>query len=220
MASWFDSLAKKSSQRAAGMESGAQRRLSRRQVIVGGSAAMAAAWTAPVLMASSAAALGLSACPPPSSIKTCNDNAQICCPNATDTCQVVNSNHVCIVENTSGGTCSNQGQGVCSDGTKCNSNKNSKGCNLCRQPNICGGEGSPCGTDADCFGSPTQSTCTSTGAQTAGKTFCRRKCTAPGGCNTGQVCDTSGFCAVPCTNDQQCQNGNGTCQSNFCTYAD
>lgn len=235
MASWFDKYAVKSAQRATS-QAAPGGGISRRRVLVGGSAAVATAWTAPVLLASSAAAAV--SCPPPSVKTTCEDQSEKCCPAPVSgnpyTCGSA-SDASCIPPGELGGTCTNQGQGAggCQNQTvKCNSMANGKGCNYCRTPHVCGGEGSICIDNNQCFGAPTNAECSATGSQTAGVKFCRRRCTAPTGCGTNryggpqEVCDTNtGYCALPCTTDQDCVNGNSTCQSTgagtqkYCTYA-
>lgn len=233
MASWFDKYAVKSAQRATS-QAAPSGGISRRRVLVGGSAAVATAWTAPVLLASSAAAAV--SCPPPSVKTVCTDGGEKCCPAAVKdgpyTCDTVNDAE-CIAPGEPGGECTNQGQGAggCnSTAYKCNSMTNGKGCNFCRTPHICGGEGAQCFSNNDCFGAPTNAVCTGEGAKTPGEMFCRRKCTAPGGCTTGryggpqEVCDTStGFCAYACTTDNDCQNAAGRCaptggSAKYCQY--
>ena len=237
MAGWFDKYAKKSAAQAISGDR-VTGGISRRRVLVGGSVAVASAWTAPVLLASSAAATV--SCPAPNVLTTCVDASQKCCPPPVDrdpyTCGSATDTN-CIPPRELGGTCGNQGQGVggCNNGAqiKCNSMSNGKGCNYCRTPHVCGGEGAECGTNADCFGGGTTAICTDVGAKTAGEKFCRRLCTAPGGCGNTQnysggkqeICDTNtGYCAFPCSNDNQCDNAAGRCESTgadpqkFCQY--
>jgi hypothetical protein len=215
MASWFDTFAKKSSQRAAGDESGTLDGLSRRRLIVGGSAAVAAAWTAPVLLASSAAAVGVSTCPPPSKVCGTSFATSICCT-ATQVCYPTGGAGgapVCAAPDTLGGVCSNQGEGVCADGSKCNSPANGDSCNYCTYPHTCGGEGTQCNSASDCFGSSSGfAVCSGSNAQSPGSKFCRRTCASNAQCNTarGQICD-NGLCALPCNTDQQCPDGNAVC---------
>ena len=221
MAGWFDKHAKKSAERAQ-ITSASAPGISRRRVLVGGTTAVAAAWTAPVLMASSAAAAGLSVCPA-DRITACDDGSQTCCPNATDTCVIVNGQQTCNAPTEPGGFCGNCGNGQCKDGYKCNGNDVQS--NNAQQTNLCGGEGAQCCTSkpnvAACFSD--KLVCTPTGGP-AGTAFCRKPCNSAADCRTAgavlgnencpqvpgaQIC-SQGFCAKTCTKDGDC-NGTATC---------
>lgn len=222
MAGWFDKHAKKSAERAQTTTASATG-ISRRRVLVGGTTAVAAAWTAPVLMASSAAAAGLSVCPS-DRIKTCTDGSQTCCPNATDTCNIVNGAQVCSAISTPGGYCGNCGQGTCPEQYKCNGNPTQS--NNAEGTNLCGGEGAQCCASkpnvATCYGDTL--VCVEGGGNAPGSAFCRKECTSNNDCRTtgvkpgnencpqkppGQVC-SAGYCAKTCNSNSDC-NGNATC---------
>ena len=228
MSGWFDSYAKRSAQRApASASHNGRTGLTRRQVIVRGSVVAAAAWTAPTLLASSAAAVGQSTCKSGETYCTNGSvSTGLCCP-ANYTCYPsANAGQpYCAPPDVLGGTCSNSGEGVCSDGSKCNSGaaNGGKSCNYCTYAHTCGGEGSQCNQNSDCFGSGTGfSTCSPNNAKTSGSKFCRRICTNNAGCNTGagQQC-YQGLCSLTCQTDKDCPDGSAGCNANgYCNYMD
>ncbi|MDT7537983.1 MAG: hypothetical protein QOI82_1568 [Actinomycetota bacterium] len=207
MAGWFDELAKKSAKSSV-LPSVAQHELSRRSLLAKGALVAGAAWTAPMLLGAQPAFAGLSTC---QTFICTQTGGSICCPNSTDTCNAdTNNNPVCTVIHDLGGSCGNQGQGVCNHPYKCNGNN--KQCNHCTRPNICGGEGSQCCNQTECFGALI---CHAQG--TAG--FCRKVCTTATvnlDCTATQVC-SGGFCAESCTTNSDC-NGTATCVSGVCNY--
>lgn len=209
VAGWFDDLAKRSARRA---DQPAQPggSLSRREVLGRSAVVAGVAWTAPMLMATRAAAASVSVCTTFVCTNTSN-TAQICCPNASDTCQTdpLTGAPVCIPVGQGGGSCGNLGQGICAAPFKCNGNDNQ--CNDCARPNICGGEGAQCCNQAECFG---DFTCTAQPTAEGGASFCRKPCSA--GCNAGQECDGD-FCAETCTRNADCL-GTAFCAGGFCTY--
>lgn len=208
---WFDDLAKRSAQRASSAEPGSG--LSRREVLARGAVVAGVAWTAPMLMATQAAAQGLSACP---TGQLCGDAGnQICCPNSTDTCNIIDGTPTCTPVGEAGGSCGNMGQGVCNQPYKCNGNTNQ--CNNCAEPNICGGEGAECCAESECFTEGGLTCVQQTGGDGVQATgFCRRPCTTDANCNTGQVCN-GGFCAEDCSTDSDC-TGAAICRDSVCTY--
>ena len=222
MASWFDSLAKKSSQRAADEDSGTRRGLSRRQVIVGGSAAAAAAWTAPMLMASPAYAYGVSGCPAGNTICGNANELQACCPPGQQCTRTQNANGTftngCAPAGTPGGTCTNNGEGTsgCNNTVFCNGNSSSDSCR-CQKPLVCGGYGAQCTT------SGTNPKGCQPGYVCYNDAYCTPACSATNPCPTnlatgGSLVCVSGVCKQACQNKNDCPQGsNGrTCTSGFC----
>src|SRR4029077_11474867 len=124
MAGWFDNAAKRSAQRAGtDIHIGRHAQISRRRLVAGGSAAAATAWTAPMLMASSAAAVTASACPAGTFVCGTDPATSVCCPNGQpcDLAGGLGGAPSCTDE--LGGTCGNQGVGVCRV-VHCNGNEN------------------------------------------------------------------------------------------------
>ena len=143
MSSWFDGYAKRAARSEA---SASSEGFTRRQALIGGAVATGVMWTAPALLSATPAwaavscASGTDRCEAGFVAGTVDGSGRGCCA-VGSTCQ----SGTCIVNGTVGGTCLNEGKGAggcISSSTKCNN----------RTPNICGGPGSFCVTDADCSG--------------------------------------------------------------------
>ncbi len=157
MGNWFDERAKSSARRssndlrALNVDPVAEVGLSRRDVLKRGGIVAGVAWTAPVLMSVMTPAAAVSPCPPNTQACTTTSGSTICCPIPAsgippDTCP----DGECIPAGELGGFCLNNGMGA----GGCNDDDNK-----CNNPGpgpegrgICGGPGSFCETDAQCFG--------------------------------------------------------------------
>lgn len=194
MARWFEEKAKSAARRD--VSPSPREGVTRRTVLTRGAAVAGMAWTAPLLMQTRAYA-GVSACT--STQFGCpGPNGSFACCNKGDTCTTLNGLAYCAPPLTTGGSCGNMGQGNCTT-SKCNGN--TKACNDCAKPNICGGEGAYCDSTAPCAGGLT---CTSIGT-TGGGSHCRLMCKVNTDCNSGQFCNSDNFCA------QSCVLANTTC---------
>ena len=136
MARWFDNAAKSAARRELSAAALPGEGITRRTVLTRGAVVAGVAWTAPMLMQTKAFAVGSSACPP-GTPKICNSTDgthYACCTASTDTCSqnVTTGEVMCIPLGSAGGTCSNEGVGVCTGGgqTKPSSQK------LCREERV------------------------------------------------------------------------------------
>jgi hypothetical protein len=152
---WFDDAAKRA---AGGSGTERSRRVTRRGALKRGAVIGTAAWTAPLILSSTAHAAGISQC---TTVVCGTAPNQVCCPagdpctNNTCCATLVCSGMCCpdpgqatacnngICPGELGGLCKNQGAGA--SGCRVNSTK----CNN-QTPNICGGPGSKCVSNADC----------------------------------------------------------------------
>ena len=225
MARWFDNAARSAARRELAAAAHPSEGLTRRTVLTRGAVVTGVAWTAPLLMQTRAYA-GASVCPSGTTpcLGTMGNTAVACCATGT-VCNTDTTTGAptCAAPNDPGGVCSNQGVGECTStsGVKSNCNGKFDQCNACSKQYICGGEAAPCNGVDICAPSLT---CTSSFAAAGSGSHCRKKCTATTGCNTGQICDSTGFCAQDCgpsgTNGK-CQ-GAETCVSDgankICNY--